>query len=79
MLDVFELCTEEIQEKMLPIRSKFTELEDETLEQQQKKVRPLCRSLFIVLERRRKISHSIVRCKYQRCTDSLLFFVFVSC
>uniref|UniRef100_A0A8C2WEK8 Ubiquitin carboxyl-terminal hydrolase n=1 Tax=Cyclopterus lumpus TaxID=8103 RepID=A0A8C2WEK8_CYCLU len=37
MLDVYELCTAEIQEKMLPMRSKFKELEDKNLEQQQKK------------------------------------------
>ncbi|TNN67571.1 Ubiquitin carboxyl-terminal hydrolase 14 [Liparis tanakae] len=38
MLDVYELCTAEVQEKMLPIRSKFKEIEDMTLEQQQKKL-----------------------------------------
>uniref|UniRef100_A0A8C9ZNU9 Ubiquitin carboxyl-terminal hydrolase n=1 Tax=Sander lucioperca TaxID=283035 RepID=A0A8C9ZNU9_SANLU len=38
MLDVYELCTAEVQEKMLPIRSKFKEVEDKKLEEQQKKV-----------------------------------------
>uniref|UniRef100_A0A3Q3G327 Ubiquitin carboxyl-terminal hydrolase n=1 Tax=Labrus bergylta TaxID=56723 RepID=A0A3Q3G327_9LABR len=37
MLDVYELCTSEIQEKMLPIRSKFKEVEDKKLEKQQQK------------------------------------------
>uniref|UniRef100_A0A3B5AUP1 Ubiquitin carboxyl-terminal hydrolase n=1 Tax=Stegastes partitus TaxID=144197 RepID=A0A3B5AUP1_9TELE len=38
MLDVYELCTAEVQEKMLPIRSKFKEVEDKKLEKQQQKV-----------------------------------------
>ncbi|TKS79707.1 Ubiquitin carboxyl-terminal hydrolase 14 [Collichthys lucidus] len=38
MLDVYELCTSELQEKMLPIRSKFKEVEDKKLEKQQQKV-----------------------------------------
>uniref|UniRef100_A0A4W6C847 Ubiquitin carboxyl-terminal hydrolase n=1 Tax=Lates calcarifer TaxID=8187 RepID=A0A4W6C847_LATCA len=38
MLDVYELCTAEIQEKMLPIRSKFKEVEDKKLEKQQQKL-----------------------------------------
>ncbi|KAK5860116.1 hypothetical protein PBY51_021614 [Eleginops maclovinus] len=38
MLDVYELCTAEVQEKMLPIRSKFKEVEDKKLENQQKKM-----------------------------------------
>lgn len=38
MLDVYELCTTELQEKMLPIRSKFKEVEDKKLEKQQQKV-----------------------------------------
>uniref|UniRef100_A0A3B3BNZ2 Ubiquitin carboxyl-terminal hydrolase n=1 Tax=Oryzias melastigma TaxID=30732 RepID=A0A3B3BNZ2_ORYME len=38
MLDVYELCTAELQEKMLPIRSKFKEVEDKKLEKQQQKV-----------------------------------------
>ncbi|KAK7945381.1 hypothetical protein WMY93_001109 [Mugilogobius chulae] len=38
MLDVYELCTSELQEKMLPIRSKFKEMEDKKLEKQQQKV-----------------------------------------
>lgn len=40
MLDVYELCTAELQEKMLPIRSKFKEMEDKKLEKQQQKVQP---------------------------------------
>lgn len=39
MLDVYELCTTELQEKMLPIRSKFKNMEDKKLEKQQQKVR----------------------------------------
>lgn len=42
MLDVYELCTSEVQEKMLPIRSKFKEVEDKKLEKQQQKVRLIC-------------------------------------
>ncbi|CAG5896588.1 unnamed protein product [Menidia menidia] len=38
MLDVYELCTGELQEKMLPIRSKFKEVEDKKLEKQQQKL-----------------------------------------
>lgn len=38
MLDVYELCTSELQEKMLPIRSKFKDVEDKKLEKQQQKV-----------------------------------------
>ncbi|XP_031720990.1 ubiquitin carboxyl-terminal hydrolase 14 [Anarrhichthys ocellatus] len=38
MLDVYELCTTEVQEKMLTIRSKFKVMEDKKLEEQQKKV-----------------------------------------
>lgn len=38
MLDVYELCTPELQEKMLPIRSKFKVVEDKKLEKQQQKV-----------------------------------------
>lgn len=41
MLDVYELCTAELQEKMLPLRSKFKEVEDKKLEKQQQKVEPL--------------------------------------
>uniref|UniRef100_A0A8D3BWR3 Ubiquitin carboxyl-terminal hydrolase n=1 Tax=Scophthalmus maximus TaxID=52904 RepID=A0A8D3BWR3_SCOMX len=37
MLDVYELCTAEVQEKMLPIRSKFKDVEDKKLEKQQEK------------------------------------------
>uniref|UniRef100_A0A3P9NK09 Ubiquitin carboxyl-terminal hydrolase n=1 Tax=Poecilia reticulata TaxID=8081 RepID=A0A3P9NK09_POERE len=37
MLDVYELLTPELQEKMLPIRSKFKEMEDKKLEKQQQK------------------------------------------
>uniref|UniRef100_A0A8D3E8S7 Ubiquitin carboxyl-terminal hydrolase 14 n=1 Tax=Scophthalmus maximus TaxID=52904 RepID=A0A8D3E8S7_SCOMX len=39
MLDVYELCTAEVQEKMLPIRSKFKDVEDKKLEKQQEKVK----------------------------------------
>ncbi len=35
MLDVYELCTAEMQEKMVPLRSKFKEVEDKKLEMQQ--------------------------------------------
>ncbi|KAJ8408187.1 hypothetical protein AAFF_G00264150 [Aldrovandia affinis] len=38
MLDVYELCTAELQEKMVDVRSKFKEMEDRKLEQQQQKV-----------------------------------------
>ncbi|XP_076829138.1 ubiquitin carboxyl-terminal hydrolase 14 [Brachyhypopomus gauderio] len=38
MLDVFELCTAELQEKMTAIRSKFKDMEDKKLEKQQQKV-----------------------------------------
>uniref|UniRef100_A0A3Q1F811 Ubiquitin carboxyl-terminal hydrolase n=1 Tax=Acanthochromis polyacanthus TaxID=80966 RepID=A0A3Q1F811_9TELE len=41
MLDVYELCTAELQEKMLPVRSKFKEVEDKKLEKQQQKVTKL--------------------------------------
>ncbi|XP_056911840.1 ubiquitin carboxyl-terminal hydrolase 14 isoform X1 [Takifugu flavidus] len=45
MLDVYELCTSELQEKMLTIRSRFKEVEDKKLEKQQQKVRPLIPTL----------------------------------
>ncbi len=35
MLDVFELCTAELQEKMVSVRSKFKKVEDKKLEMQQ--------------------------------------------
>lgn len=35
MLDVYELCTSKLQEKMLSMRSKFKEMEDKKLEKQQ--------------------------------------------
>ncbi|KAG9339206.1 hypothetical protein JZ751_024065 [Albula glossodonta] len=38
MLDVYELCTSELQEKMVAVRSKFKEIEDKKLEKQQQKV-----------------------------------------
>lgn len=41
MLDVYELCAPEIQEKMAPLRSKFKDMEDRKLEKQQQKVRPI--------------------------------------
>lgn len=40
MLDVYELCTPELQEKLLPVRSKFKEVEDKKLEKQQQKAGP---------------------------------------
>lgn len=47
MLDVYELCTAELQEKMLPIRSKFKEVEDKKLEKQQQKVEPFTLTLHL--------------------------------
>lgn len=47
MLDVYELCTAELQEKMLPIRSRFKEVEDKKLEKQQQKVEPLVFTLHL--------------------------------
>lgn len=38
MLDVYELCTAELQEKMVSVRSKFKDMEDKKLEKQQQKV-----------------------------------------
>ncbi|XP_053089408.1 ubiquitin carboxyl-terminal hydrolase 14 isoform X1 [Pangasianodon hypophthalmus] len=38
MLDVYELCTAELQEKMMPVRSKFKDMEDKKLEKQQQKI-----------------------------------------
>uniref|UniRef100_W5L5L8 Ubiquitin carboxyl-terminal hydrolase n=1 Tax=Astyanax mexicanus TaxID=7994 RepID=W5L5L8_ASTMX len=35
MLDVYELCSSELQEKMVSVRSKFKEMEDRNLEKQQ--------------------------------------------
>lgn len=46
MLDVYELCTSELQEKMLTIRSRFKEVEDKKLEKQQQKVRHLISTLY---------------------------------
>ncbi|XP_028833133.1 ubiquitin carboxyl-terminal hydrolase 14 isoform X1 [Denticeps clupeoides] len=37
MLDVYELCTSELQENMVAVRSKFKEVEDKKLEKQQQK------------------------------------------
>uniref|UniRef100_A0A8C7LEX7 Ubiquitin carboxyl-terminal hydrolase n=2 Tax=Oncorhynchus TaxID=8016 RepID=A0A8C7LEX7_ONCKI len=37
MLDVYELCTSELQEKMVAVRSKFKEIEDKKLEKQSQK------------------------------------------
>ncbi|XP_069476981.1 ubiquitin carboxyl-terminal hydrolase 14 isoform X2 [Ambystoma mexicanum] len=39
MLDVYELCTQELQEKMIPFRSKFKDLEDKNVAGQKKIVR----------------------------------------
>ncbi|XP_030068773.1 ubiquitin carboxyl-terminal hydrolase 14 isoform X1 [Microcaecilia unicolor] len=36
MLDVYELCTQELQEKMVPYRSKFKDLEDKVVQQPKK-------------------------------------------
>lgn len=52
MLDVYELCTAELQERMLPIRSKFKEMEDKKLEKQQQKVRVVAFLSFLL-----KITH----------------------
>lgn len=49
MLDVYELCTAELQEKMLPLRSKFKEVEDKKLEKQQQKVMPVHMAFFILM------------------------------
>ncbi|CAB1326432.1 unnamed protein product [Coregonus sp. 'balchen'] len=38
MLDVYELCTSELQQKMVAVRSKFKEIEDKKLEKQSQKV-----------------------------------------
>ncbi|CAB1317323.1 unnamed protein product [Coregonus sp. 'balchen'] len=38
MLDVYELCTSALQEKMVAVRSKFKEIEDKNLEKQTQKV-----------------------------------------
>lgn len=38
MLDVYELCTSGLQEKMVAVRSKFKEIEDKKLEKQSQKV-----------------------------------------
>ena len=32
-LDVFDLCTDELQQKLMPVRGKFKELEDKKLEE----------------------------------------------
>lgn len=47
MLDVYELCTKELQEKMVSVRSKFKEVEDKKLDKQPKKasIIPSCASL----------------------------------
>lgn len=50
MLDVYELCTAELQEKMLPLRSKFKEMEDKKLEKQQQKVRQKVFPVFDLLD-----------------------------
>lgn len=35
-LDVFELCTQELQNKLTPMRAKFKEMEDRKVEEAQK-------------------------------------------
>lgn len=42
MLDVYELCTPELQEKMISFRSKFKDLEDKKVNQQTKTVSSYC-------------------------------------
>lgn len=42
MLDVYELCTPELQEKMVSFRSKFKDLEDKKVNQQPKTVSSYC-------------------------------------
>lgn len=32
-LDVFDLCTEELQQKLMPVRTKFKEIEDKKVEE----------------------------------------------
>lgn len=51
MLDVYELCTPELQDKMESVRSKFKEVEDKKLEKQQQKVRfhTLATPLYVYL------------------------------
>lgn len=75
MLDVYELCTAEVQEKMLPIRSKFKEMEDKKLEKQQKKVSLIYSSHFYCLAPSHALICSrktqlITQCHYQFCTVS---------
>lgn len=38
MLDVYELCTPDLQEKMVPYRTKFKDLEDKKVNNQPKNV-----------------------------------------
>ncbi|KAI4879828.1 hypothetical protein NFI96_002174 [Prochilodus magdalenae] len=42
MLDVYELCTADLQEKMVSVRSKFKDMEDKRLEKQQQVSARLC-------------------------------------
>lgn len=46
MLDVYELCTPDLQEKMVSYRSKFKDLEDKKVNQQPKNVSLLKLSLI---------------------------------
>lgn len=46
MLDVYELCTPDLQEKMVSYRSKFKDLEDKKVNQQPKNVSLLTLSLI---------------------------------
>ncbi len=32
-LDVFDLCTEELQQKLMPVRARFKEIEDKKVEE----------------------------------------------
>lgn len=64
MLDVYELCTTELQEKMLPIRSKFKEVEDKKLEKQQQKVSHKGFLCFIYCRLKKTISNTQQQCLY---------------
>lgn len=51
MLDVYELCTPDLQEKMASYRSKFKDLEDKKVNQQPKNVSLLAISLLVWLSK----------------------------
>lgn len=50
MLDVYELCTPDLQEKMVSYRSKFKDLEDKKVNQQPKNVSLLTLPLILTAE-----------------------------